>query len=58
MGKYNALGPMIQGLRLPMHDLSRGCSMEDMVQTTLLAMRMGGLVKADAPAAGSTLKEA
>jgi len=58
MGKYNALGPMILGLRLPMHDLSRGCSMEDMVQTTLLAMRMGGLVKAETPAAGSTLKEA
>lgn len=58
MGKYNALGPMIQGLRLPMHDLSRGCSTEDMVQTTLLAMRMGGLVSADAPGAAQPLKEA
>ncbi len=58
MGKYNALGPMIQGLRLPMHDLSRGCSMEDMVQTTLLAMRMGGLVQPVAQTTGSSLKEA
>ena len=49
MGKYNALGPMIQGLRLPMHDLSRGCRMEDMVQTTLLAMKMGGLMPSMVP---------
>ena len=46
LGGYKALGPMIQGLRLPMHDLSRGCSAEDMVQMTLLALRMGGLVEA------------
>ena len=58
MGKYNALGPMIQGLRLPMHDLSRGCSTEDMVQTTLLAMRMGGLVSAIASGSAMPKKEA
>lgn len=40
MGKYTALGPMIQGLRLPYHDLSRGCTAEDMVQVSLLAMKM------------------
>ena len=45
LGKYNAMGPMVQGLRLPMHDLSRGCSTEDMVNTTLLAMKMGGLIE-------------
>ncbi|MEI7611978.1 MAG: phosphate acetyltransferase [Betaproteobacteria bacterium] len=44
LGKYAALGPLIQGLRLPMHDLSRGCSTSDMVQTTLLAMQMSRLV--------------
>jgi len=43
MGNYQALGPLIQGLALPMHDLSRGCTMEDMVDTTVLAMKMGRL---------------
>ncbi len=58
MGNYNALGPMIQGLRLPMHDLSRGCSMQDMVHTTLLAMRMGGLIQPIAQVAACPVKEA
>ena len=47
---------MIQGLRLPMHDLSRGCSAEDMVQMTLLALRMGGLV--EVPDGEGSLREA
>ena len=40
MGGYTAVGPMIQGLRLPMHDLSRGCSVEDMIDVTLVANKM------------------
>jgi phosphotransacetylase len=40
MGGYTALGPMIQGLQHSMHDLSRGCSATDILEVTLLAMKM------------------
>jgi len=40
MGRYSALGPLIQGLGGAMHDLSRGCSAKDMVEVSLLAMKM------------------
>ncbi len=42
LGGFKALGPMIQGLKFPMHDLSRGCTAEDMLETALLAMKMAG----------------
>ncbi|MDR0577123.1 MAG: phosphotransacetylase [Candidatus Accumulibacter sp.] len=42
LGGYAALGPMIQGLAKPMHDLSRGCRREEIVDVTLLAMLLAG----------------
>lgn len=42
LGGYTALGPMLQGLAAPIHDLSRGCSSEDIVETCLLATLMAG----------------
>lgn len=40
LGGYEAVGPLIQGLNGSMHDLSRGCSWQDMVQVAMLAIKM------------------
>jgi phosphate acetyltransferase len=37
-----ATGPIVQGLRLPANDLSRGCSVQDIVDVTAIAMLMKG----------------
>lgn len=37
LGGYRALGPLIQGLNAPMHDLSRGCNARDIIELVLIA---------------------
>lgn len=34
---YSAWGPLLQGLNKPVHDLSRGCSVDDMILVTAIA---------------------
>ncbi|MDP8232840.1 MAG: phosphate acyltransferase, partial [Candidatus Zophobacter franzmannii] len=36
--KAEAIGPVIQGLAAPVCDLSRGCSWEDIYNTTALVL--------------------
>ncbi|MFO7446381.1 MAG: phosphate acetyltransferase [Ignavibacteriaceae bacterium] len=40
MGKAEAIGPMVQGLKKPFFDLSRGCSVDDIVSTAAIAALM------------------
>ncbi len=39
-GKAEAVGPMVQGLKKPFFDLSRGCSVDDIVNTASIAALM------------------
>ena len=37
MGGYSAWGPLLQGLNKPIHDLSRGCSVDDIINIASIA---------------------
>ena len=37
LGGYSAWGPLLQGLNKPIHDLSRGCSVDDIINVTAIA---------------------
>ena len=41
LGGAQAVGPMVQGLRKPFFDLSRGCSVDDIVNTAAINVLMG-----------------
>ena len=37
LGGYRAVGPLMQGLAAPLHDLSRGCSVQEIIELALVA---------------------
>ena len=41
IGKYRAFGPLLQGLSAPVHDLSRGCNVDDIVDISIIAAFQG-----------------
>jgi phosphate acetyltransferase len=38
LGRAEAVGPIVQGLRKPVNDLSRGCTPEDIVNTVAISV--------------------
>tara|TARA_Y100001970_G_scaffold292331_1_gene433215 strand:- start:2386 stop:3315 length:930 start_codon:yes stop_codon:yes gene_type:complete len=41
LGLYDAIGPLLQGLKVPIHDLSRGCEIDDIVDISIIAAYQG-----------------
>lgn len=54
IGGLSAVGPVIQGLAKPWLDLSRGCSVDDVVHTSLIAALLAAPVYANAAHAPPT----
>ena len=42
MGGYSAWGPLLQGLNKPVHDLSRGCSIDDIINVVAITAKQKG----------------
>ena len=43
MGNYNAIGPLLQGFNKPVHDLSRGCDVDDIIDVSIIAAYQGSI---------------
>lgn len=43
IGGYSALGPLLQGLNKPVHDLSRGCKVEDIILVAAISALQKGM---------------
>ena len=41
LGGFEAIGPILQGLNMPVNDLSRGCSADDVYKLVLHAYQTG-----------------
>ena len=43
MGNYSAIGPLLQGFNKPVHDLSRGCDVDDIIDVSIIAAYQGSI---------------
>ena len=43
VGNYSAVGPLLQGFSKPLHDLSRGCDVNDIIDVAIIAAYQGGV---------------